>query len=55
MPTLGCSVCFLGVPEDPMNISLSAAILLMLGVLALIFGFFIKFFIGINKRSKLTL
>lgn len=49
-----CSVCFFGAPDDPMNIGLRAAIVCMLSLLLLLFGFFIKFFAGVCKRSKLT-
>ena len=38
-----------------MNISLRAAIVCMLVVLIGVLGFFIKFFIGVRRRSKLVL
>jgi hypothetical protein len=54
MSIYACSVCFWGAPEDPMNISLRAAIMFMLSVLLIVFSFFIKFFIGVSQRSKLA-
>jgi len=53
MNIYACSVCFFNAPDDPMNISLRAAIIVMLLLLAFVLGLFAKFFLGIRKRSKL--
>ena len=53
-PAFACSVCFRGIANDPNMIGLRSAILFMLGILAIIASFLIKFFISIGKRSKLT-
>ena len=53
MSIFACSVCFFGAPDEPMNIALRAAIICMLSVLGILFSFFIKFFAGVSKRSKL--
>jgi len=53
MNMLACSVCYFGVPEDPMNVSLSMGILFMLAILVVVLSLFAKFFLGVRKRSKL--
>ena len=53
MNIYACSVCFLGSPEDPMNISLRAAIVCMLGILVVVLGLFASFFLKVRRRSKL--
>lgn len=47
-----CSVCFGANPDDPVNKSLQIAILLLLGVLAIIMGLFVLFFLKFTRRSK---
>ena len=47
-----CSVCFVGAPEDPAVKALSMAILLLLCLLALIMGIFIKSIMGFCRRAK---
>lgn len=54
MSIYACSICFFGAPEDPMNIGLRAAVVCMLAILVLLFGFFIKFFASVSKRSNLA-
>lgn len=47
-----CSVCFFGDPTEKANIALRNGILALLVVLLGVLTLFIKFFLGIAKRSK---
>jgi hypothetical protein len=49
-----CSVCFYGDPTQKSNIALRWAVILLLGVLALLMVFFVKFFVSVGKRSRLS-
>ncbi len=49
-----CSVCFSVVKDDPMNVALRASVLCLLAILLVTLGCFVKFFLGVRKRAKVT-
>lgn len=51
MGIYACSICYFGASEDPMNISLRAAIITMLAVLVFVLSLFVKFFLSVRQRS----
>jgi len=50
--TQACSVCFYGDPTEKMNVALRQGIIVLLVVLIVVLGLFIKFFLSVAKRSK---
>ena len=55
MNIYACSVCYLGSPQDPMNMSLRVSILFLLVVLVIVLSLFIKFFLSVRKLSKMVI
>ena len=49
-----CSVCFFGDPTEQANVALQKSILTLLGVLVVVLGAFVKFFLSVARRSKLA-
>lgn len=48
-----CSVCMGGSPDDPANVGLRRAILLLLGVVGFVLFILTGFFLNIRKRTRL--
>ncbi|MCA9400808.1 MAG: hypothetical protein KC713_04215 [Candidatus Omnitrophica bacterium] len=47
-----CTACFYGDADNPQNKALRVGILVLLAVLIVVLGLFVKFFLGILKRNK---
>ena len=48
-----CSACFYGDPDSTVILSLKMGVLSLMGILLLVMGAFISFFISVTKRSQL--
>lgn len=50
LPASACAVCF-GAPGSDVNNAMAMAIALMLGILAVVLGLFVAFFLYLRRRA----